>query len=413
MMRRITYLLVAAFVCTVSSNAQGGSNYSALGLGDLRPSIGAMYDAMGGTTIAMPTPYGINVVNPALVGMATTTRIQAGYRFNQHVINSPDGRRQSQNNGELDGLIAMFSVDTAYGYGFTFGLLPYSSVAYAVKRDLSSELDGRTFTGESNQTGTGGASLLHLSSSVKLLPKLHIGVAINAMFGVIDYRDAVTVDGPFNNVVSSQTYDIRGFLFRGGLYYQPTNWLNIGLFAAGGTDATVFITRRAVGVGAAGSTFDSTEIVRSETAMPRHFGIGISTPLGRGLIGADVEIGDFSGVTVNVRDDAGYSTGIRTSLGLTVPGTQRPTASWFNKIGYHAGLSFNRVYVTYKAEKVNEYFVSGGISTPLGGHAMVDFGLQLGARQPAANKSINELVGRLTVTVSIGETWFQPFSRDQ
>lgn len=404
--------MIFATIAAPAAWAQGGSNYSALGIGDLRPTIGGMYDAMGGTTIAMPTPYGINVVNPALVGMATTTRIQLGYQFNQHVISNTDGRSQAQNNGEIDGLLALFSVDTSYGFGFSFGLVPYSTVAYDVQRNLSTDLDGSAITGVSQQTGTGGASLLHFSSSVRLFDRIYLGLGLGGMFGVIQYSDEVRLDGPFNVVASSQSYDVRGFLYRIGTYIKVTDWLNVGAFASGGLDATVFVTRRAAGFSGAGTGFDTTQITRTETGMPKQVGFGISTPIGEGFIGADLALGDFTDVTINVRDDAGYGTGIRTSLGLTQPGSSSRSASWDKKIGYHAGLSFNKLYVTYKNQNINEYFVSGGVSFPLGGTAMVDTGIQLGSRSPLADDSISEFVGRLTVTVSIGETWFKPFSRD-
>ena len=79
-MRSLIIALTVLVCGTGLATAQGGSNYSALGIGDLRTTVGGIYDGMAGTAIAMPTPYGINVVNPALVGLATTTRLQGGYR---------------------------------------------------------------------------------------------------------------------------------------------------------------------------------------------------------------------------------------------------------------------------------------------------------------------------------------------
>jgi len=404
-------VIVLMVLGTGLATAQGGSNYSALGIGDLRTTVGGIFDGMAGTAIAMPTPYGINVVNPALVGLATTTRLQGGYRFNQHVINNPDGRVLAQNNGEIDGLIAMFSVDTAYGFGITFGILPFSNVAYSVQRNLESVIDDDVITGRSEQRGSGGSSTLHLGSSVRLFDALHVGLSFNGMFGVLTYEDDVYANGNYNSVQSSQSYDLRGWLFKGGLMWKATDWLNIGAYVMSGPDAAVYITRRAAGVQVTGVYYDTTQIVETTTGMPLMYGFGLSTPVGHGYLGADLEFRDFEALTVNVRDDAGYTTGIRASLGFTQPG--QITGSYWKKVGYQTGLSVQRLYTTFNGENLWEYLASGGISMPLGGNAMVDAGLQVGYRGIANSQgALNEFVGRVTVSVSIGETWFQPFQRE-
>lgn len=410
MMSRMALLaLVALFVTLVPAQnviAQGGSNYSALGLGDLRTTVGGVYDAMGGTTIAIPTPYSINVTNPALLGQATTTRIQVGYRFNQHVVESGD-RSIRQNNGSIDGVLAMFSVDTAHGFGISLGVLPYSKVNYYTQRQLTTELNGEVVTGASEQLGKGGVSQLHLGSSVRLLPGLQFGLSMGALFGVLTYSDEVTVNGPFRQVTSSQSYDVRGLLFRGGLYWSATPWLNVGAFASGGGDASVYITREA-------TSYPDTikQISESTTSLPLSFGIGVSSKFGRSIIGADVEIGNYQDVTVNVRDDAGYSSSLRTSLGYSYQPSMLPTSTFWNKLGYHAGLSYQQLYVTYQGANIREISGAGGISFPLGGNAMVDAGLTIGWREPDGVKALNEYFSRLTVSISIGETWFKPFARE-
>jgi hypothetical protein len=409
MVRPLPIILMLLFA-TATGHGQGGSNYSALGIGDLRPTVGALYDGMAGTAIAMPTEFGINVVNPALVGLATTTRLQGGYRFNQHVITGTDGRQVAQNNGELDGLMVMFSVDTSYGFGITFGLLPYSTIAYSVSRKVQTTLDSVLITGTSEQNGDGGTSTIHLGSSVRLFNTLHVGISANALFGVLTYKDRVIADGAPNRVVSSQVYDMRGIMLRGGLMWKPTSWLNVGAYVSGGPDATLFITRNAAGVSSSGISYDTSVVVQNPTGLPLQYGIGVSTPLGGGLLGADLEVYDFTGVNVNVRPDAGYTPGLRFSLGYHHAG--QPIGSFWKRLGWQSGLSARRLYVTFRDQDLHEFLASGGLSMPLGGNAIIDAGLQLGWRGPFDGKSLQEFVGRLTVSVSIGETWFKPFARD-
>src|SRR5690606_16287144 len=98
---------IIALIFFISFNitllAQGGSNYSIFGVGELNHVNGAKYDALGGTSIAFPHKTGINLKNPAMWSENTDTRIQLGYKFNQSLV-SNDSQNLYQNNGGLDGL---------------------------------------------------------------------------------------------------------------------------------------------------------------------------------------------------------------------------------------------------------------------------------------------------------------------
>ncbi|MCO6466295.1 MAG: hypothetical protein J5I53_06745 [Bradyrhizobiaceae bacterium] len=403
--------LVLGGVITTPLHAQGGSNYSSLGIGDLRPWVGAQYDALSGTQIGMPTPYGINMVNPSLMGLCPTTRIQASYRFNQHINQAPSVNL-AQNNGNFDGVVAMFSVDTAKGFAFSLAITPFSRVAYMVQRSLSTEVDGTTITGSSLQQGEGGTSQAQFAASVKLLPTLRVGLGIGAMFGLLSYTDNVSANGDYSKVYSKLTNDVRGLLYRAGAYWEPSSTLGVGAFATAGGDGSSYITRRAVGSASGSVYLDTTTITETTTQLPMQYGVGASGRIGSGRLGADVMMSDYTGMTINPRPDAAYTTGLRASVGYAAFGSQHPNAEYADRIGWYLGACYEKLYVTYKGANIYEYSGSTGISFPLGGNAMVDAAVSLGIRQPQADGAMQELFGRLFVSVSIGEIWFKPFARD-
>lgn len=391
--------------------SQGGSTYSSLGIGDLRSWVGAQYDALSGTQIGMPTPYGVNLVNPSLMGFTPTTRIQAGYHFNQH-INSDGTNSLAQNSGSFDGLVAMFSVDTARGFAVSLSLAPSSKVAYLLQRNISAAYDGGTVTGKSVQLGEGGVSNASLAASVRLTKNLRFGVGVSGLFGLMTYSDKLFIDGNYSQVFSTQTFDLRGFMYRTGLYWEPIQNFGIGAFIAGGGNGTTIVTRRAAGSVGGHVYIDTVLSNEVDTPLPLQYGLGVSTPVGRGRIGADVQINDFQGMNVNLRSDASYTNGIRSSIGYAYFGSQNPGAEFLDRIGWYLGASYQTGYVTYQNSTIREYSGSTGISFPLGGNAMVDAAVSLGKRETDVVDSISELFGRLTVTVSIGEVWFKPFARD-
>lgn len=406
MMRPFLILVFLAIPLTVLG--QGGSNYSSIGLGDLRRTVGALYDGMSGTSIAMPSDHGINIVNPALLGFSPYTRLQAGYRFNQHLV-TDNGNTISQNNGEIDGLMVLFAIDTAHGFGISFGVVPYSSVNYVVKRELKTDIDGSAVTGRSQQQGTGGTSSIQLGASGRL-GDFYGGVSIQTLFGVITLSDNIFIDGYRELVTSTTSYDVRGILLRGGLYYRATPSLSLGAFVSGGPRGSMNVVYRASGTLSGSPYFDSTRAVQSTTELPYSVGIGASIKSGRSRYGIDLEFGDHSSVDVNPRSDATYTRSLRATFGFDRPAAQyAPTFG--EKWGFRAGAGFQRQYYTFKGENIDEIFASGGFDFPLGASATVDAAVMGGYRGPS-NGALSELFLRLTFTVSIGETWFKPFSRE-
>ena len=403
-----TLVIVVIHVCTaIASLAQGGSNYSAIGLGDMRRSVGALYDGMAGTAIAMPNDHGINIVNPALLGMSLYTRLQVGYRFNQHQASQGD-LSTNQNNGEIDGLMVLFAVDTLHGFGVSFGVIPYSSVNYLTERPLSTPVDGTPLTGRALQQGSGGTSAIQIGASGRV-GKLYAGISMQALFGVISLSEFLYVDAINERVQSSTSYDVRGMLLRAGLFYR-TSSISLGGYVSGGPRGSMNSVYRAAGLLGSSVYVDSTLTVAGTTDFPFSVGVGASTSLGRAIVGADLEWSDHSGVDVNPRADASYDRSLRASLGYSLQAAHYAPTFW-DKLGFRAGLSYQRMYYTFQGSPVHEYAAAAGFDFPLGQSATVDAALQGGYRGPDTG-SLSEFFARLTVTVSIGEIWFRPFARD-
>lgn len=411
MMRHIV-TIIAALSLGMHANAQGGNNYSVFGFGEMRRQVGGLFDGMAGTSIAMPTHHGINLVNPSLLGMTPMTRLQAGYRFNQH-YNTLGDASLAQNNGKVDGVLALFSVDTALGIGITFGLEPYSSVNYLVTKQLSTTVDGETVTGFSRRFGEGGLSSIVLGASARITRDLYAGVLLRSMFGNITLHDDVSVQG-VGSYEQQQTIkqDVRGLLVRGGLYWEATPSFGVGAFVSGGSDANVRTTNQARGFRPGSVSFDTTQSNSSTTTLPFSYGLGVSWLTGKFRFGADVEFGDHAGLTVNTNPDVTFGQAMRASIGMSRPGSRQSTAGFTDRMGYSAGLGYQTSYFTYKNGTISEYFLGLGTDFPLGGSAIVDLGLNAGTRTSSVTGGMDELFGRMTVTVSIGEIWFRPFVRD-
>lgn len=410
MIMRTAIILLLALLSGASMllQGQGGSNYSTVGLGDLRLSSGALYDGMAGTSIAMPSDHGINTVNPALLGNSPFTRLQASYRFSQHQVSSSDGSA-SQYNSEVDGLLALFSIDTSLGLGVSFGVVPYSGTNYSVERVIGSPKDSGSIAGTSSQTGSGGISSIQLGVSTRILPTLSVGVSANVLFGLTSQTELISTKVYSERLQTLRTFDIRGTLLRAGLFYRPNTSWSAGAFVSGGSDASYTLTQSTVGFLGTAAYFDTTSTASRTTGLPFGYGLGMSFQAGRTMLGADIEITSLSGVTMNVPDWATLGEFMRVSVGLSQTAASY-AATFFDKLGYRAGAAYQRQYYSVNGQNVDEFLGTVGIDFPLGAAATVDLALQGGWRGPQIG--LSEYFGRFMASISIGEVWFKRFSRD-
>ena len=394
--------------------AQGGSNYSIFGLGDLYPGGSAAYESLGGTSIAVPSDFAINMRNPAMWSFAKTSRLQAGYRFNQNYI-SNQGNSLFQNNGKIDGVLGIFSVDTSLGISVSFGVHPYSSVNYLIRTDNYVKIDTTTHVlAQTKFSGSGGLSNAYLGASIKLIDGLNIGASIFATFGLIETQ--ITTEFPLNSYYSSVSIrddNFFGFGFKGGIYYSGIENLGIGAYlenhAQTNIDSKLYYTYLTV--------LKDTLIKSPEyqIKIPPAFGFGISYKLDKFLFAGDLIIQDFSNFNYNVDTNnvkPKYKNSTQISFGISRQGNKSINAKSLDKINYNLGFGFRELSVNTYGHDINEYYGSFGMDIPVVGTAMVNFAITLGSRGVDKSGLVRELFGRLTVDFSIGETWFKPFKRD-
>lgn len=412
MAARLIGIVLFVVLSAPAVRAQGGSNYSAIGIGDIRRTTGALYEAVGGTSVAMPMDHGINVVNPAMLGLQPSTRLQVGYRFNQHMVTDGNGNSIAQNNGEFDGVLANFVVDTAYGFAVAFGLVPYTSVNYQVANDLYAEVDGVGASGQSIRTGDGGMSSLYLAVCGKVIPDVHVGIAMQPMFGNIILTDEVTLYGSGNYDTKSQsTFNLRGMQFRGGLYWTVTPHLNFGATISGGANGSLLVNDHVAAYRGVIVSYDSTVITNTVTPLPLSVAFGASVLVGRSYLGIDLEVCDYSQLQVR-NESTTYGKSFRASVGITRPGIRIPMVPFIERMGFHAGLCYQDLYYTYKGHSVREFMGSVGTDFPIGGNSIADIALTGGMRGTGVSTDVQELFLRAIFTMSIGEQWFKPFVRE-
>ncbi|MBL7997836.1 MAG: hypothetical protein JNL32_04265 [Candidatus Kapabacteria bacterium] len=400
----------------VSLRAQGGSNYSIIGFGDMRQSVGAGYDGIGGSVYGVNSDYLINSINPALWGLVKNTRIQGGYRFNQIRI-TQGSDITSQNNGKLDGAAVLFALDTATATAASIGIFPSSSINYAFTRNISIPKDssegGGSIGGLSNFYGSGGLVTAYLGGTTHVTDGLHLGASALIHFGtIIDRYETTMYSESSYNSLNARRDQMTGFGGRiGAMWMSADKLLTIGgaLTVNGTIRYNTTINYRTESQ-AGQISIDTNFLSSGSSPMPTIAGIGASYRSGKFLFAGDVEYTAMSGITYRMNDGITPGNAFRASFGISRLGVQSAGTAYFDRVAFSIGGGMRQLYFKVDGVAISEFYGSFGMQLPFGGAAMVDASINAGIRG-AANLLREEFI-RFNVSMSVGETWFVPFKRE-
>lgn len=407
---RYLQIVCAAVLLPLSAgilSAQGGANYSAFGLGDIQGSVGAVYDGLGGSSVAVPSQHALGGINPATWGLVTTTRLQTGFTFRQIHISS-NSTSTSQNNGRLQGLAGVFSVDTALGIGIGFGFKPYSGVNYLLAETATVNFNGSTLTTTSEYEGEGGLTTAYLGGTFEPVDNVIVGISGLYHFGKITSTVTATFDDA--NYLPSALQINNGMSGGGisiGLLYTGVRNLTLGATVIANSALSVDVDERY-----ASSVSDDTVLTSTfETDMPLTIAVGASYRTGKFLLTSELASSDFSNLSIRRPEFVSFRRANRISVGASRVGD--PTASSaLDRWAFSVGAGYNQQYYVVNDNGIDEMYASFGVQIPIARRTFLDGAVTGGMRGTTDNDLLRELFARFSVSISIGETWFKPFKRD-
>lgn len=405
---KLIILMAIAVLSFGKIYAQGGSNYSVFGLGDLIKSTGASYESLCGVSAAFRQDAGINTLNPAMWSFTTMSRLQLGYRFNQNLIQSGNSSLL-QNNGKLNGIAAIFMIDTGMGIAASFGIIPHTWINYFTANPIERESGEIPIKGKALYDGQGGISKAYLGGSVKLTNELSIGTAVFANFGsIIHNRRTEFYDTYTSNYYVRETDYVKGLGLQSGIYFSPFDNVALGAYLENhfGMDyerELRYSVQRNID-----TIFNS----EGNITMPPKIGFGAAYYWDKFILGADFSMQNFSDFNYRPGVNTKFRENINIALAVERIGNKNINADYLDKISYKFGIGYNQLYYSVYGESIAEYSAAVGLGIPLPGTGMLNTALIFGTRGTESAGLVKEYFTRFTVDLSIGEIWFKPFRRD-
>lgn len=404
---RCFFLLLLLPFAAHEALAQGGSNYSAFGLGDIHNSVGAVYEGLGGASIAVPSRYALGGINPATWGFVSTTRLQAGFALRQTHITT-ENSSLDQNYSRLQGIAGVFSIDTALGASVSFGLKPFSSVSYLMERRRALDIEGTVLTGTSQYEGKGGMTTAYLGGTFRPMENLTLGLSAMYHFGKLtstitnDFDDANYLSGALQT-----NSGLSGSGFSLGAVYSGIPNLYLGAVIIANQSLSVTEETRY----ASSVSDDTTTEASFDTDMPLSIGVGASYVSGKFMFTGEFSTSDFSTLALRQPDFVSFRRANSFILGVSRM-SDHTASSFLDRWAYNFGVGFNQQYYVVNKQNIDEMYASFGVQAPVARNAYIDMALTGGMRGTTENNLMRELFARISFSISIGETWFQPFKRD-
>jgi hypothetical protein len=412
-MMKINLSLILIFVSSAIF-AQNGSTspYSGGGLGEKNFNGTEANRHMGGLDVFTDSIHA-NLNNPASFGLLKLTTYSVGVNYsNNNLSSSTDS--YNADTASLDYLAVSIPAGI---FGFSFGIMPYSSLGYKVE-SLSGLEGSETLN---RYESSGGVNQTYLSVGIPLTKFFAVGATANYNFGTLLYRTGQFLNGVDNGTFLSNQSSISGLSYlisaqanipiknkyelQGMFSFQPKAILssqnNSAFFSQSLSNQSIadFVE---IDLNAQG--LEDTFINVSET---QRIGLGIGEKK-KWFIGAQRNLTKsatfsndfFKRENIQYRDAKRWAVG-----GFYIPNYASFTSFW-SRVVYRFGFRSEQLSLIVNNIPLTETGISFGVGLPLGGLSNANVGLEISQRGQEESGLIKETLIALRIGLSLSDRWF-------
>lgn len=414
----VVTLLLASF----NSWAQDGSisPYSNFGIGELRPNATIENRSMASLATFTDSIH-LNLQNPSAYGKLKVTTYALGLS-NRAFRFKTETETQKISNTNLEYVSLGFPVHPKAAVGF--GLMPFSSVGYRLRSELTNEQNDtirNTFTGE------GGLSRVYLSAGVEVMPDLYVGASVRYNFGNLTYDRIQTVQDVQYGTLDARESRVSGFDFNYAVTYSPLVRDKYRVHSYLGIDTQInlvsennerigsFFVNTGQEIEFIDVDLESLGLDRTSLIIPTQLTLGLG--LGedkKWFAGVEYRSQDWSNFSNDFlrQDNVGYSKASSFRLGGYYIPNYDAINGIYNRVVYRGGLRFENTGLMVNGEELKEFGITFGLGIPIGGGSYTDLfsnlniGLEFGSRGTTGSSLVKENYSGIAVGLSLNDRWF-------
>jgi len=389
----------------------GGSAYTAFGIGDLRYFPSTRSAGMGYTGIGLPSANYINSMMPAAWSRISRVRIEANALY-EGINTAETNKSLYQAKGLFNGALLAFPISPANGIVVVGGFSPYSFTGY--NTSFTNSQNGVDY--RINEIGRGGLTKAQLGLSYSPGEDVSLGASLNYLFGNYTQERAFI---PLTSGSSGATLFIeeanRGVNFTlSGMYQgfgklsESLRPLSLGFVLTTQANMTFDFNNRIDFA----SERDTLTTAEKKMTIPVAFGVGAAYQIAdRWLLAADYYTQAWSNATIDGQPFAFIRNSNRFGIGAEkLP--IKDASSWLDKLAYRLGFSYNATYYQVYGEPINEWAITGGLTLPITGETRLNVGLEYAERGVKSNLLVKDNIIRVSFSLSVVEPWFVRYEEE-
>lgn len=422
-MIRKRILIIALFVSVISfSQKNNTSAYSFFGIGDKNSSSTVEQLSMGGVGVAFGEFYRVNLSNPASNASLLFTNYSLALE-NKNISAEDSNDKQSAATTFLS-YLAM-GIPIGEKGGFSFGLLPNTSVGYSL---LSNVYDNDDSVIEATfYDGEGGTNKVFLGFAYTPIKGLSIGLQGNYIFGKIE-NSIINQIKDMSLATKYQTVSkIKGVSLNVGFQYKTkmNDKLNLHLGGNFELENEIESNGKEYLYSISFATFESprdtilnaesTGIIKSPLKTTVGVGIGKDN---KWFAGADYSFQkalELQGSVFNSYSKIIYDSYSKVSFGgFYIPKFNSITSYW-QRVTYRAGIKFEKTGLLVDASgnrndftAIDDFGISFGLGLPVNNQlSSLNVGFEFGKRGKAIKGLVQENYINFRLSLSLSDKWFK------
>jgi len=397
-MKRLVLFFLLFITQHVFAQEGTASPYSFYGIGDVKLSGTAQSKAMAGVAVA-PDSIHLNLQNPAFLTSLKWINYSLGFTYNTLKI-SNDQMTENARRSTLDYFAFAFPFSK---YGFSLGVMPFSSVGYKVQ---NTSTDGSLRT---QYAGNGGLNRAFGSFAYKLTPELSLGTTIHAYFGKVVTSSIFFESGIQYGTKELNNSYMNGFSFTLGASYVKK--YKEGSYFSGSltyTPKAAIHTTNERSI----TTSDITIVNVPNTTLYLPSTLTVGGGYGKEkkwFVGTEFtfqssnELSNRYDNPDQVRFNSSYKIGIG---GYYIP-ESTAFSGYAKRMVYRGGLRYANTGLIINDTPIKDYAATAGLGFPLGGLlSNINLTIEYGQRGTTTNYLIQEQYVNFSVGLSFNDRWF-------
>ncbi len=381
--------------------------------------------SLGGSAIGMRSSSFVNPWNPAsYTAFDSISFIFEGGLYAQSNTLKTLSESQTSNYSSIGNLLFGFPVTRHLKA--SFGLMPYSSVGYNVGETKNLQIFNDSITRVKNiYDGDGGINKVYMGMGYQLSKNLSVGVNVDFLFGTINRNSAAHIPDQTYAISYRQTSSIRVHDFRYNFGMQYTTQIGKDRRFTFGAVYTPSIDIKAnhdttnMLVSPTNSdliyyTIHQSTNIKGTIHIPQAMGAGFSYEKeAKWLLAGDVYYQNWSKFKIFDQADS-MKNSLKASLGLQIIPDGNDYNRYFKRVRFRMGVSYQQTYLQLNNKQLNDFGISLGVGLPLRkgqseiySKSAVNVGLEFGKRGTTDFSLIKENYVRLTVSLSLYDSWFK------